>query len=107
MSMPVEVRLRVPNMKARVMDENGYPIDHSAMRFRKVIEVPKVPKANETLELTTSSGRTLQAQVVRADWNEGRGMFVLSCQYANRSITADEYGALASDPEWVLKHLLD
>ena len=107
MSMPVEVRLRVPNMKVRVMDENGYPIDHSSMRFRKVIEVPKVPKANETLELATSSGRTIQAQVVRADWNEGRGMFVLSCQYATRSITADEYGALASDPEWVLKHLLD
>ena len=44
MSMPVEVRLRVPNMKARVLDENGYPIDHSSMRFRKVIEVPKIPK---------------------------------------------------------------
>jgi hypothetical protein len=107
MSMPVEVRLRVPNMKVRVLDENGYPIDHSSMRFRKVIDVPKIPKPDDTLELTTSSGRTLQAKVVRADWNEDRGLFVLSCRYLNRSITAEEYGALADDPDWTLKHLSD
>jgi hypothetical protein len=105
--MPVEVRLRVPNMKVRALDENGYPIDHSSMRFRKVVEVPKIPKPDEMLDLTTQSGRVLQARVVRADWNEDRGLFVLSCQYVNRSITPDEYGALASDPEWQLKHLLE
>jgi hypothetical protein len=105
--MPVEVRLRVPNMKVRALDENGYPIDHSSMRFRKVVEVPKIPKPDEMLELTTQSGRVLQARVVRADWNEDRGLFVLSCQYVNRSIMPDEYGALASDPEWQLKHLLE
>ena len=107
MPMPVEVRLRVPNMKVRVLDENGYPIDHSSMRFRKVVDVPKIPKPEEMLELTTQSGRVLQAKVVRADWNEDRGLFVLSCQYVNRSITAEEYGALASDPDWQLKHLLE
>jgi hypothetical protein len=77
------------------------------MRFRKVIDVPKIPKPDEMLDLSTSSGKTLQARVVRADWNEGLGLFVLSCQYANRSITAEEYGALASDPGWQLKHLLE
>jgi hypothetical protein len=105
--MPVEVRLRVPNMKVRALDENGYPIDHSSMRFRKVVDVPKIPKPEEMLELSTQSGRVLQAKVVRADWNEDRGLFVLSCQYVNRSITAEEYGALASDPDWQLKHLLE
>lgn len=105
--MEVEVRLRVPSMKVRALDENGYPIDHSSVRFRKVIEVARIPKAGEALELQTSSGRALPAMVVRADWNEGMGMFVISCQYANRSITPDEYGALANDPAWVLKHLLD
>jgi hypothetical protein len=94
-------------MKVRVLDENGYPIDHSSMRFRKVLEVPKIPKADETLDLSTQSGRIVQAKVVRADWNEDRGLFVLSCQYVNRSITAEEYGALASDPDWQLKHLLE
>jgi hypothetical protein len=107
MPMPVEVRLRVPNMKVRALDENGYPIDHSSMRFRKVVDVPKIPKPEEMLELSTQSGRVLQAKVVRADWNEDRGLFVLSCQYVNRSITAEEYGALASDPDWQLKHLLE
>jgi len=106
-SMEVEVRLRVPNMKVRALDENGYPIDHASMRFRKVIEVPKIPKAEEPIELTTRSGRTLPARVVRSDWNEDRGMFVLSCQYGNRSITPEEYGALKEDPAWELKHLLE
>ena len=77
------------------------------MRFRKVVDVPKIPKPEEMLDLTTQSGRVLQAKVVRADWNEDRGLFVLSCQYVNRSITAEEYGALASDPDWQLKHLLE
>jgi hypothetical protein len=105
--MPVEIRLRVPNMKVRALDEKGYPIDHSSMRFRKVVQVAKIPKPEETLELSTTSGRVLQARVVRADWNEDRGLFVLSCQYVNRSITAEEYGALATDSEWQLKHLLE
>ena len=103
----VEVRLRVPNMKVRALDENGYPIDHSSMRFRKVIEVPKVPKPEDAIELATRSGRVLQAKVVRSDWNEDRGLFVVSCQYANRSISAEEYGALVDDPAWELKHLLE
>lgn len=107
MSQPVEVRLRVPNMKIRVLDESGYPIDHSAMRFRKVLDVPKIPKPEEPVELATSAGRVIAARVVRSDWNESLGMFVVSCQYANRSITAEEYSALADDPEWELKHLLD
>jgi hypothetical protein len=107
MSQPVEVRLRVPNMKVRVLDETGYPIDHSAMRFRKILEVERIPKPEDPIEFATSSGRTIPARVVRADWNEGRGMFLVSCQYANRSITAEEYAALADDPTWELKHLLE
>ena len=94
-------------MKVRAKDENGYPIDHASMRFRKVIEIPRFPKAGDVLDLTTRSGRVLQATVSRADLDEPRGLFVLSCQYVNRSISADEYEALASDPDWELKHLLD
>ena len=107
MSREVEVSLRVPNMKVRVLDETGYPIDHANVRFRKMIQVQSIPKPEETLHLTTRSGKTLTARVVRADWHESRELFVLSCQYANRSITADEYNALANDPAWELKHLLE
>ena len=70
-------------MKVRALDENGYPIDHSSVRFRKVIEVPAIPKAEEPLELSTSSGRVLPARVVRADWNEDRGS---SCSPASTPI---------------------
>ncbi len=94
-------------MKVRALDENGYPIDHSQFRFRKVIELPAIPKAEEMLDLTTASGKVLPARVVRSDWNEDRGLFVVSCQYANRSIAAEDYHALADDPEWQMKHLLD
>jgi hypothetical protein len=105
--MRAEVRLRVPNMKVRALDPNGYPIDHSAIRFRKVIEIPKFPHAGDSLELPTSSGRTLRATVTHADLDESRQLFVLSCQYAERSISADDYAALSNDPEWELKHLLE
>jgi len=77
------------------------------MRFRKVIEIPRFPRAGDSLELTTSAGRTLRATVVRAELDEPRSLFVLSCQFADRSISADDYAALSNDPEWELKHLLE
>ena len=101
------MRLRVPNHESPVLDETGFRSITDAMRFRKVMEVAKIPKPEEPVELETSGGRVISARVVRADWNEGRGMFVVSCQYANRSITTEEYSALANDPEWELKHLLE
>ena len=89
------------------MGPDGYPIDHSSVRFRKVITVPSIPKPDETLELATKSGQTLQAKVVRADWHEGLNRFVVACRYASQSITPEQYRALADDPEWELKHLLE
>jgi hypothetical protein len=105
--MRAEVRLRVPNMKDRVKNAEGYPIDHSEMRFRKIIEIPSFPHQGDRLELTTRSGRVLRASVVRADLDETRQLFVLACQYAERVITRDDYDALASDPDWTLNHLLE
>ena len=106
MSREVEVSLRVPNMKVRALDENGYPIDHASVRFKKRITVPAIPKPDDMLELTTRSGKPFAARVVRADWNEDRALFILSCQYGNRTISAEEYAALADDPDWELKPLI-
>ncbi len=106
MPMEVEVSLRVPNMKIRALDEHGYPIDHSAVRFRKLMEVPSIPKPGEILSLTTRIGGPFASKVVRADWNEGKNLFVVSCQYANRSITQEEYAALIQDPDWEMKPLI-
>lgn len=92
-------------MKVRALDENGYPIDHSMVRFKKMLAVPSVPKPNDMLTLT-SSGRSFEAKVVRSDWSEDRGLFIVACQYSNRSISAEEYGGIAQDPEWEMKPLI-
>jgi hypothetical protein len=105
--MRAEVRLRVPNMKVRAVGPEGYPIDHSAMRFRRVIEIPRFPRVGDSLVLPTSAGRTLQANVAHVEIDEPRRLFILSCQYASRSIEPADYAALTDDPEWQLKHLLD
>jgi hypothetical protein len=106
MSRDVEVSLRIPNMKVRALDEHGYPIDHSAVRFKKVIQVPAIPKPGTSLPLPTASGRTLPATVVRADWSDDKALFVVACQYANRSISTEEYDALVQDPEWQMMPLI-
>jgi hypothetical protein len=106
MPMEVEVSLRIPNMKVRALDENGYPIDNSSVRFKKRLVVPAIPKPGDPLPLSTRSGSTFDSKVVRAEWDEAKAMFVLACQYGNRSITADEYGALVNDPDWEMKPLI-
>ena len=93
-------------MKVRALDENGYPIDHSAVRFRKVMSVPSIPKPGESIDLETTSGRILKATVVRADWSDDRSLFVVACQHAQRSISADEYASLVNDPHWLLTPLI-
>ena len=106
MAMDVEVSLRIPTTKVRALDENGYPIDHSSVRFRKQITLPAMPKPGDSLPLVTRVGTTLESRVVRADWSEDLNLFVVSCQYANRSIPADEYNALLADPDWQMRPLI-
>jgi hypothetical protein len=93
-------------MKVRALDPKGFPIDHYSMRFRRVIDIPRFPHVGDMLDLPTSAGRTLKATVVHAELDEARSLFVLSCQYAQKSILAADYAALSEDPEWELKHLL-
>ena len=106
MAIVVEVSLRIPNIKNRALDENGYPIDHSSIRFAKLIEVPSIPKPGVALELTTSSGQGLACEVTRSDWHEERELFVVACRYGRRSMPPHEYQALINDPEWKMKPLL-
>ena len=106
MSKIVEVRLRIPkNSKVPLLDENGYPLDTASVRFRKVMTVAAIPKAGESIELIADA-RTLPATVVRADWSDADGRFVLACQYAQRSISVEEQNALVADPEWSMVPLI-
>ena len=104
--MEVEVNLKVPRVKAPMLDEHGYPIDNGSVRFIKLIQVPALPKPGARLELTTSSGKTLACEVTRADWIDDRALFVLACKYSNRSMPADEYAALFNDADWRMRPLL-
>jgi hypothetical protein len=106
MSKEVELNLRIPNMKVRTRDEHGYPIDHSTIRFKKVVQLPAIPKPGEILSFSASD-RTMTAAVVRTDWNEDRGMFVVTCRYSGRSITAEDHAAVVGDPEWRMTPLIE
>jgi len=106
MSKSIEVRLRVPrNSKAPLLDENGYPLDPASFRWRKLLTVPAIPKSGETIELVAGKD-TLIATVVRSDWSDADGRFVVACQYANRSISIDEQNALVADPDWSIVPLI-
>jgi hypothetical protein len=106
MSRPIEVRLRVPkNNKAPLLDDGGYPLDMASVRFRKVMSVPAIPKAGETITLTAGS-RTFPAVVTIAEWSESDDRFVVACQYGQRSIAVDDQNALVADPEWQLTPLV-
>ena len=104
-SKQVELNLRIPNMKVRTLDEHGYPIDHSTIRFKKVVQLPTIPKQGEALPFVASD-KTLNAVVVRSDWSDDKDMFIVTCQYANRSITAEEHAAIVGDPEWRMTPLI-
>jgi hypothetical protein len=106
MLKPIEVSLRIPNTKVRALDENGYPIDHASVRFKRVIQVESIPRVGDSLTLPTASGRLLPSSVVGANWHDGIEMFVVACQYANRSLAPDDYQALMNDPEWRMTPLL-
>jgi hypothetical protein len=105
MAKEIEVSLRIPNMKVRTLDENGYPIDHSTIRFKKIVQVPAIPKVGQFLQLSASE-KTLKASVVGVVWSDDRGMFVVACQYTNRSIPADDHSALTRDPDWRMTPLI-
>jgi hypothetical protein len=106
MSIEVEVNMRIPGLTLRAPNEADKVINNSYVRFTKLIKVPAIPKPGDPLVLTMSAGQTFESTVTRSDWSEDRSLFIVSCNYAKRSISADEYGALVNDAEWKMKQLL-
>src|ERR1700721_137685 len=106
--MPIEVEgnLRIPRVTVMSMDQVAQIIDNSSARVPQLISVSSIPKAGVSLQLSTSSGETFECAVTRADWNEEKELFVLSCSYAKRSISADEYGALVNDADWKMRQFI-
>jgi hypothetical protein len=106
MSIEVEVNLRIPTLTIRSPHEPDRRIDNSVVRFTKLIQVPSIAKPGAPLQLSVSSGQTLDCTVTRADWHEQSERFVVSCTYAKKSISPDLYNALVNDEDWKTKMLV-
>jgi hypothetical protein len=107
MPIEVEVSVRIPRVTVPAVDQdqNHQIIDNSSVRFTKLIQVPSIPKPGVSLQLTTRSGPPFDCSVTRAEWHEEKARFILSCSYAKRSMTAEEYDALIHDADWHMKQL--
>jgi hypothetical protein len=106
MSIEVEVNVKIPTLTIKSANEPPKIIDNSSVRFTKLIKVPSILKPGTPLQLTTSRGETFECTVTRADWSDERELFILSCNYAKRSISPDQYEALANDAEWTMRQLI-
>ena len=107
MPIEVEVNLAIPRIKNPILGESGYPIDNGSVRFTRLLQVEAIPQPGVVLHLSTTAGHEFGATVTRAEWSEGRSLFVVSCKYSNRSIPAEECAALFHDAEWKVKQLLE
>jgi hypothetical protein len=107
MSIEVEISLKIPRVTIPAVDQHQdhKVIDNSGVRFSKLIQVPSIPKAGVSLQLTTQSGQPFDCVVTNAEWHEGKARFILSCSYATRSMTADAYDALIHDADWHVRQL--
>ena len=56
--------------------------------------------------LDTVSGIQVAAEVVRTDWDDAQGMFMISCRHAGRSMPPEERGAILQDASWEMKPLI-
>ena len=106
MPIDVEVNLKVPSLTVSSPGKPDQRVDNSYTRFTKRIAVESIPKTGDALQLSTKFGEPFECTVTRADWHDDKNMFVVSCSFARRSISAAEHTALLTDPEWVSKPLL-
>ena len=104
--MDIEINLRIPAVKEPAKDHNGYPINSADVRFIRRITVPALPKPGVLLQLATGDGVSVECEVTRTDWSDGKDMFIVTCKYAKRGIPPNEYHALINDPDWEMRPLL-
>jgi hypothetical protein len=105
MPITVEANLKIPSITIKSSDEPVRRIDNGGVRFIKRIAVDAVPKLGDKLPLSTGSGGFFDATVTRVEWNESKDLFVVSCTYERRSMTAADYHSLITDPTWVVNQL--
>ena len=84
MAIPVEINLRIPVVKEPRKNGQGYPINSADVRFLRDVDVAALPKPGGVLHLDTRDGPSLECEVQRVDWSEGKDRFIVSCKYARR-----------------------
>jgi hypothetical protein len=105
-SRQVLLNLRIPSLTVRPPDEAPKRIDNSQVRFRRVIELPALPKVGDTLDVIIGEGfKSLTSTVNSVNWDEREAMFVVAC-YAKPPIKEPEYQALLSSPDWEMRSLI-
>jgi len=102
----VEVNIKIPKLTIKSLDHDDKVIDNSTVRFAKLVKIPVIPKPGALLQLTTSGDKAFECRVTRADWNDSRSLFIVSCSYSSRSIPQEVYAALINDSDWQMKQLL-
>jgi len=105
MSIDVEANLKIPSLTIKTAGEPDKRINNSSLRLIKRVTLDAIPKAGDTMRLSTRVGKPFEATVSRVDWDEGKNLFVVACSYARRSITADEHAVLLTDPDWRVNQL--
>lgn len=101
MPQTVEISLRIPSLTLPNQKERT---NNDSVRFITHVEVASIPKADDMLTVPVANG-TLECRVVRSTWEESRNCFMVSCQFARRSIAATEYEALMNSENWHVREL--
>jgi hypothetical protein len=104
MSITVEVSLRIPSLTVKTSDQPDRVINNTDIRFAKLINVAAIPKVGSRLDIAVKPDVILQCTVTRADWEEERALFVVSCQCRpTKGAASGNYFALMNDPDWSRK----
>ena len=107
MAQTVELSLKVPSLRVRREGKDVLEtISNSDTRFIKKVEFESIPKTGAVLALEVGSAGSVECEVVRSDWHEGKNLFVVACQFKNRSIAPADYQALLDAPDWQLRPLI-
>jgi|SRR3954453_15358271 hypothetical protein len=104
MSQVVEVSLRLPARSQ--IKSAAFPYGVADIRFKKQIELETLPKPGDIFPMSAAS-LTFPCKVIQRNWDEGKNMFVLACEYGGTSrISNEDYSTILEAPDWTAKPLL-
>ena len=105
MSQVVEVSLRLPARPKVKSAAFPYGVGGD-IRFTKQADVQTLPKVGELFTMSAGS-LEFPCKVIQRNWDEGKNMFVLACEYGGSSrISNEDYLVIVEAADWTPKTLL-